>query len=154
MVTKQKSSTKSQATKIPETKGGTRNSGGPRPGGGRKKGGKNRDTVKKLARVAAAAAEGKLPHEILLEVARGKPMTIKRLVITYHGKAAGPDLAGKEKSRQWVDEEYYPTFAEIIDAAKAAAPYFAPKLAAQLISANSPQALADAMKELADKLPS
>ena len=132
--------------------------GGKREGSGRKRGGSNPSTKQKLHEKAKAIASAKetglLPHEILLNIARGLPVKIHNLVITYHGKSSGPQLQGKEKSREWIEEDYYPTFPEILDAVKAAAPYFAPKLAAQLIAANSPESLAAAMAELAKKLPS
>jgi len=59
----------------------------------------------------AAAATGDLPHELLLMVARGQP------------------LPG-ERSK--------PTRAERIDAMKAAAPYYAPRLAAVVAKINQP----------------
>lgn len=82
--------------------------GGARPGAGRKAGG-----VNKLSQKAreAAAATGKLPHELLLMVARGQPL---------------PGERGK------------PTRAERIDAMKAAAPYYAPRLAAVVAKVNPP----------------
>lgn len=72
--------------------------GGKRPGAGRPKGSTNRMT---RAMREAAAASGKLPHEILLDVARGKAMPGR-----------------KEK----------PSYEQQLDAAKAAAPYYAPRL--------------------------
>lgn len=131
--------------------------GGKREGSGRKAGGSNASTKQKLHEKAQAIENAKktglLPHEILLNIARGEPVIIHNLVITYHGPSSPKELRGKEKSREWIPEKYYPTFPEVLDAVKAAAPYFAPKLAAQLISANSPESLAAAMAELARKLP-
>jgi hypothetical protein len=50
--------------------------GGARPGAGRKKGGKNKLTQAQLERAeliaAAAAAKGKLPHQILFELGKGE----------------------------------------------------------------------------------
>jgi hypothetical protein len=78
--------------------------GGARAGAGRKKGGRN--AVSERAREAAAAT-GELPHQFLLRVARGEPIT----------------WPGQKKPR-------YPTFEEMVDAAKAAAPFFAARLMA------------------------
>ena len=47
------------------------------------------------------------------------------------------EFKGQEKRREWVDKEYYPTFEERVDAAKAAAPYFAPRLSGQAPPVNS-----------------
>lgn len=93
-----------------------------------------------------------LPHEILAKAANGEPFRIKNLVITYY--AAG-EKKGLEKSREWVEMDYYPNYNEQIDAAKAAAPYYAPKLSAQTIGTDdkTSDALAAVMKELALKLP-
>ena len=53
-----------------------------------------------VERIEKAAASGLMPHEFLLSVSRGEPIG-----------------------------DYAPSFAERLDAAKAAAPYFAPRLA-------------------------
>lgn len=55
---------------------------------------------KNAERIAAAEASGMLPHEFLLAVTRGESIS-----------------------------EHRPTFEERLEAAKAAAPYYAPKLA-------------------------
>lgn len=97
--------------------------GGAREGSGRPKGA--RQTLTKKAREAARLT-GKLPHEILLDAARGECFKIKREVIEYY--ESGP-MRGQEKCRKWIDDYYWPDYSERIDAAKAAAPYYAPKLA-------------------------
>lgn len=56
---------------------------------------------KSAERIAMATATGMLPHEFLLAVARGEPVG-----------------------------DHIPTFDQRVDAAKAAAPYYAPRLAA------------------------
>jgi len=101
----------------------------------------------------AAAESGMLPHEILLQAARGEVFRIKQLKIVYYG--SGPNK-GEEKSREWVDVDYHPSYQERIDAAKSAAPYFAPRLATQImqIGDKTPEALAEVFKQLAEKLPS
>ena len=98
--------------------------GGPRPNSGRPKGSLAIVTAK--AREAAMAT-GLLPHEWLLKVSRGEPIEQKRWKVTY-------DKLGNEKTRELVVEEYYADFATRVDAAKAAAPFYAPKLAAQTMT--------------------
>ncbi|OLL27457.1 hypothetical protein BTH42_31930 [Burkholderia sp. SRS-W-2-2016] len=84
--------------------------GGKRDGAGRKAG-----TVSHLGREAhdRAAETGELPHEFLLRVARGEDLFFD--VVTVSGRA-------RRTQRK-------PTFAERIDAAKSAAPFFQPRLA-------------------------
>ena len=62
-----------------------------------------------------AQATGMLPHEILLAVARGEP--VYRMV---HNRETGETIKQQESY----------SFSERIDAAKAAAPYFAPRISA------------------------
>lgn len=81
--------------------------GGARPGAGRKKG--QISSVSAKAR-AAAAASGKLPHELLLDMARGLPT---------------PGVPN-------------PTREEIFEARKAVAQFYAPKLAAVVARINAP----------------
>lgn len=90
---------------------------------------KGRNQLIKEARERAADS-GDLPHEWLLRVARGEPIIQKKWKILHH--QTGP-LAGEEKSRQLIEMEIYPTFAERVDAAKAAAAFFAPKLSSQKV---------------------
>lgn len=97
--------------------------GGARPRSGRPKGGKQ--IVSNQAR-AEAAATGLLPHEWLLKVARGEPIPHKQWKVVY-------DKKGNELSRELVEVEVYADFATRIDAAKAAAPYYAPRLATQQV---------------------
>ena len=91
---------------------------------GRPKGSKQ--TVTTQARLEAAAS-GLLPHEWLLKVCRGEPVLHKRWKVKYHAKT------GEELSRELIEEEYYPDFPMRMDAAKAAAPYYMPKLATQTV---------------------
>lgn len=77
--------------------------------GGRPLGAANRLAIEARER---AQATGELPHEFLLRIARGEP--IFRKVVALDGNT-------KE-----VQEEY--SFEDRKDAAKAAAPYFAPKI--------------------------
>ena len=92
----------------PINQGGNR--GGYRPGGGRPPG-----AISKMSREARdkAAATGVLPHEFLLMIVRGEP--IFRIEIE--------PSTGKKIS---VLEQY--DFEARKDAAKAAAPYYAPKI--------------------------
>lgn len=119
--------------------------GGARPGAGRPKGSKQKVTAQARA---AAMETGLLPHEWLLKVARGEPIEHTRVVIQY-------DKNGKEKSRELVTEEVYADFPTRIDAAKAAAPYYAPKLAIQQVNVKGGDSglVAETMKEIAEKLP-
>lgn len=126
--------------------GGSREGGGGRqPGAGRPKG--SLSALSSKAKLAAAAT-GILPHEWLLKVSRGEPITQKRWDIKY-------DEKGKELSRTLVEEEIYPDFPARTDAAKAAAPYYAPKLATQTVTlkgdASAPLELAKNFKVLSDK---
>lgn len=75
-----------------------------------------------------AAQAGLLPHEWLLKVARGEPVPHTKWKITYHAKT------GVELKRELVHEEYYADFGVRIDAAKAAAPFYAPRLATQTVT--------------------
>lgn len=89
--------------------------GGYRPGAGRKPGSQSR-----LAREAREKAEqtGALPHELLLQWGRGEPMS--RKVLKQGGDASNPE--------HWVTT-YEAVDAETQkDAAKSAAPYYAPKI--------------------------
>jgi len=97
-----------------------------------------------------ALRTGDLPHEWLLRIARGEPVIQRKLLIYMH--ASGPNK-GKEKSRSWVEEEIYPTLEQRIDAAKASAPYFAPKLATQIIDVKKNSSVDDVLKAIAEKLP-
>ena len=118
--------------------------GGARPGAGRKKG----TLAKVTAKAREAAAEtGLLPHEWLLKVSRGEPIEQKRWVTKY-------DKNGKEVSRELVTEEVYADFPTRLDAAKAASPFYAPKLAVQTVSVTgNSDAVAATLKDIAEKLP-
>lgn len=118
--------------------------GGARPGGGRPKG-----SVQKVTAQAreAAAESGMLPHEWLLKVSRGEPIEQKRWKIVY-------DKQGNEKGRELITEEVYADFPTRIDAAKAASPYYAPRLAVQNVSiTGNTDAVSETLKSIAEKLP-
>lgn len=118
--------------------------GGPRPGSGRPKGSVTKVTAK--AREAAMET-GLLPHEWLLKVSRGEAIEHKRWVVQY-------DKNGKEKSRELITEEVYADFPTRIDAAKAASPYYAPRLAVQTVSVTgNSDAVSETLKSIAEKLP-
>jgi hypothetical protein len=89
---------------------------------GRKIGSSN--VVTNAARLAAQAT-GLLPHEWLLAVARGEGIEQKRWKVTV-------DRRGNEE-RELVTEVIYPDIHMRQDSAKAAAPYYAPRLAAQTV---------------------
>ena len=118
--------------------------GGARPGAGRPKGRINSVTAE--ARKAAAES-GMLPHEWLLKVSRGEPIEQKRWKIIY-------DKQGNEKGRELITEEVYADFPTRIDAAKAASPYYAPRLAVQNVSiTGNTDAVSETLKSIAEKLP-
>ena len=118
--------------------------GGARPGAGRKKGTLAKVTAKSRE---AAMAVGLLPHEWLLKVARGDEIEQKRWKIKY-------DKAGNEISRELITEMIHPDFPTRTDAAKAAAPYYAPRLAVQTIGTTpNSDKVAEVLKDLASKLP-
>lgn len=89
---------------------------------GRKIGSSN--VMTQAARLAAQAT-GLLPHEWLLAVARGEGIEQKRWKITV-------DRRGDE-TKELITEVIYPDFHMRQDSAKAAAPYYAPRLAAQTV---------------------
>lgn len=75
-----------------------------------------------------------LPHTWLSDIVDGRPIRQKKWKITYH--TSGP-LAGEEKSRKLIEFDYYPTFQERMDAAKASAGFFSPKLSSQKVQQDS-----------------
>lgn len=119
--------------------------GGAQPGSGRPKGAVSKVTAK--AKLVAMET-GLLPHEWLLKVSRGEPIEQKRWKITY-------DAKGNEKSRELITEEVYADFPTRIDAAKAAAPFYAPKLAVQQVKVgpDTGNAVAETLKSIAEQLP-
>ena len=118
--------------------------GGSRPGSGRPKGSVTKVTAK--AREAAMET-GLLPHEWLLKVSRGEGIRHKRWVVKF-------DTKGNEKSRDLVEEEVYADFPTRVDAAKAASPYYAPRLAAQTVAVvGGPDDIIASFKAIAGKLP-
>jgi hypothetical protein len=118
--------------------------GGRQPGAGRPKGALSKVTAKAKQ---AAMETGLLPHEWLLLVSRGEGIKHKRWVVKY-------DAKGNEKSKELVEEEVYTDFATRLDAAKAAAPFYAPKLAVQTVSVTgNSDAVAETLKSIAEKLP-
>ncbi len=114
------------------------------------------ERIKAKTRVAAeleaAAGNRILPHEILYRAACGECFKQRRLTITYYKSGANK---GHEKSREWIVEDYYPNFNEQIDAAKAAAPYYTPRLASSTVDAgeNTKEALTNVLSEIAKQLP-
>jgi len=95
----------------------------------------------------AAMETGLLPHEWLLKVSRGEPIQQKRWKDIV-------DEDGAVIDRELVEDTLYPTFDIRMDAAKAAAPFYAPRLATQTVSVQGGnEAVAEALKLMADKLP-
>lgn len=84
------------------------------------KGGRPIGSMNRLAKEARAAAKetGALPHELLLQWGRGEPMS---------RKVPGPNSNPRDPTT-WVTE-YIPVEEDAMrDSAKAAAPYYAPKI--------------------------
>lgn len=105
--------------------------GGYRENSGRKPNSTNRMS---MAAREAAARTGLLPHEILLSIARGEPQTLKV-----------PNDKGEVKERL-----VGVSLEDVKDAAKAAAPYFAPKMSAvELISGVADDDLDELIKSAA-----
>ena len=91
----------------------------------------------KQERVALAEALGLLPHDFLLSVMNGNPV--------QHLK--------KNKETGKVKEiTVYPNFRTRMDAAKYAAPFFAPKLLSKDVS-KTEESIVDILKILSQKLP-
>lgn len=102
---------------------------------------RSRITATDVARLKPANL---LPHEWLLQLARGESVQQKRLQITFDPST------GVEMSRKWVEEPYYATIDQRIDCAKAAAPYYAPRLATH--NMQTPATDADALRALFEGL--
>lgn len=130
---------KAKPSKLDDGHGGKRAAAG-RPTGG----------IAKISAIARekAMATGLLPHEWLLSVARGEPIPHKRWDILL-------DENDIEISRTLVEEVFFADFNTRVDAAKAAAPFYAPKLATQTVTVggDSPEELGAVLKILAEKLP-
>ena len=102
---------------------------------------------KVTAGAARAAAEtGLLPHEWLLKVSRGEGIEHTRWNITK-------DEDGNEIALELIAEVVYADFPMRIDAAKHAAPFYAAKLTAQSITVTGTDAVANTLKQIAEKLP-
>jgi hypothetical protein len=82
------------------------------------KGGRPPGSTNKFSKIAREWAEksGLLPHEILLNLARGK--AVQRDVVE-----TDPVTGTVRGRKEWVS----PTLEQMVDCAKAAAPYYAPK---------------------------
>lgn len=109
----------------------------------------SRRSVMSKSTAAANVQAYELPHEWLLRVARGEKIRQRRLVTRFDPQT------GVEISREWVEEDWYATFDQRMAAAKEAAPFYAPKLAAHSVSAtpNDIDALRELFAALADRLP-
>lgn len=111
--------------------------GGPRPGSGAKPGVKRAMT--ELAK-AEAKMTGILPHEWLLQVMRGEPIRQARVrtILNKQGEAIGQEVEMYD---------HYPDIAMRADAAKAAAPYYAPRLATQVVTIRGREDLLNSMTD-------
>lgn len=77
--------------------------------------------------LVAVSREKMLPHEILLSIARGEPMEVKEAKDVY-------DKDGVLIGQEIIERVMIPPPSMQADCAKAAAPYFAPRLATQVIT--------------------
>lgn len=100
----------------------------------------------------AALDAGMLPHEFLLRIVRGEPIKQKRFepILDVDGQPTGEFRV--------VEDELYPTLPERIECAKAAAPYYAPRLAVQLMNGQNDAPteagkMIEMMQILAERLP-
>jgi len=87
-----------------------------------------------------------LPHELLLRVAQGYGIAHQKLVVEYD------EDTGLMVERVAV-ETVYPSFKVRLDAAKQAAPYYAPRLATQTVHVSNADELKEALAEFARMLP-
>lgn len=104
-------------------RGGKRENAGRKPGSGNK--------MSAAARKAAAET-GLLPHEFLLNVMRGRAVML-------------PDPKSDRRRIKRI-----PTFEEMLDAAKAAAPYYAPRLSAVALKAKTSENPWNELLEMVD----
>ncbi len=97
--------------------------------------------------------KGLLPHEILLRAARGEKFVIRTSHTEFHED--GPDK-GLVRSEKIFDQAYYPTFSEQINCAKAAAPYYTPRLTMPVLKPEdgTSEALTKIFEDLSKALPS
>lgn len=91
---------------------------------------------------AEAKLAGLLPHEWLLKVVRGEPIE-QHYVVDVLDKKSGV-IIGQEVQSKMV----YPSLDMRADAAKAAAPYYAPRLATQVITLRGRE---DVLNQLSDE---
>ena len=94
--------------------------------------------------IEEAKASGLLPHEWLLAVVRGEPIEQRRIEVTY-------DDQGNIEAEEVRSIEVFPTLSERIDAAKAVAPYYAPKLQAQTVEVSGHLNMDNLTEEEVDK---
>lgn len=75
-----------------------------------------------------------LPHEFLAKVARGEAIEIVHTTIHRYKRGA---RIGQVREVEYETVWHYPSFQERMDAAKAVAQYYAPKLSAQTVKSNN-----------------
>ena len=106
----------------------------------------NSNGMQRLSRQARAEAakQGLLPHEWLLKVMRGEAIEQRIWVDVLDKKQM---VVGRELKTI----QYYPPFAERLDAAKSAAPFYAPKLSVRQIDLRGVLGLTQMSDEELDK---
>lgn len=88
----------------------------------------------------------RLPHEWLRDLALGNPVRQRRVEIVRNDR-------GEIVDRVCFEELSYPTLKTRIRCATAAAPFFAPRLSSARVESSSPEALAEALRDLSRSLP-
>jgi len=116
--------------------------------------GRGTSHVKQMA-IDIASMSGKLPHEILLDIARGEPIVHKVWVSKRDKKGNVIRDEDGHEIQELVERIHYADFAMRVDAAKAAAPFYAPRLAAQQVNLGNldPKDIVTTMAKLAERLP-
>lgn len=120
-----------------------RRPGGAQAGAGRPRGATTRLQAKAIEQ---AARSGLLPHEILLDMARGNPQKLRK--VREEPNPDDPDFPVVVVEEEWVTV----SVDDQRDAAKAAAPYYAPKLSTvETVQGINDDDLDQLIKQLADQ---
>lgn len=111
--------------------------------GGRGGAAKSVKTILTELAKAEAALAGILPHQFLLAIVRGEPIT-QRYTVDIR------DENGVVVEQHIYEKDVYPSMEARTEAAKAAAPYYAPRLATQVVTLNNPNQMSHLTDEQID----